>query len=559
MPSTTPISTVDNVTYVFTDNINGSIVVARDGIVIDGSGYTLFGTDAYDSEGIASSGTTNVTIQNIQIEAFYCGIWLNGSSDDSILGSNLTSNSYGIQLVDCNNVTIEFLDLSDNTVALELYGTSSITITNNTITGNRMSVEFSNSSNNVVCGNTVANDADGVQLWSSSNNSICENSITANYYDGLSLSSSSNNTVYRNSITVNDLFGVYVGASSSGNMVYDNNITKSVYGVMVLDSSDGNTIFGNDMTDNGYGLFLYSASDSMICENSLKANSLDGICFESSSSNTIIGNIIAANNHDGVELDNSSNNVFYHNNFVADTAQADNDSTFNVWDNGYPAGGNYWSDYNGSDMKSGPSQDQPGSDGIGDAPYVIDSNNTDHYPLMQPWGELGVHDVAVTSVTVDRTWVFQGFSANINVTIVNKGDFDENTVVTLYYNLTAKDIIGVQDVTLFSGQNDTVAFVWDTTGVAYCHNYTITATATIPADINMTDNILDGGPVTVRILGDIDGNNVVNLLDVILLTSHFGLKQGDVGWDADADLNRDGKIDILDAIIIADHFGISYP
>jgi hypothetical protein len=61
----------------------------------------------------------------------------------------------------------------------------------------------------------------------------------------------------------------------------------------------------------------------------------------------------------------------------------------NVWDDGYPSGGNYWSDYKGIDVKSGPNQDQPRSDGIGDTPYVIDANNQDRYPLMNPYVLLG--------------------------------------------------------------------------------------------------------------------------------------------------------------------------
>lgn len=44
-------------------------------------------------------------------------------------------------------------------------------------------------------------------------------------------------------------------------------------------------------------------------------------------------------------------------------------------DNGYPSGGNYWSNYNGIDV------DQ---DGIGDAPYLIDAGQADNYPLMAP-------------------------------------------------------------------------------------------------------------------------------------------------------------------------------
>jgi hypothetical protein len=54
------------------------------------------------------------------------------------------------------------------------------------------------------------------------------------------------------------------------------------------------------------------------------------------------------------------------------------------WDAGYPSGGNFWSDYNGTDSQNGSYQNQTGSDGIGDTPYVIDANNTDRYPLMAP-------------------------------------------------------------------------------------------------------------------------------------------------------------------------------
>ncbi|MCK4444183.1 MAG: hypothetical protein KAW09_06550, partial [Thermoplasmata archaeon] len=58
----------------------------------------------------------------------------------------------------------------------------------------------------------------------------------------------------------------------------------------------------------------------------------------------------------------------------------------NQWDNGYPLGGNYWSDYTGVDIFSGPNQDQPGGDGIGDTPYSIQGgNDRDRYPLTGPF------------------------------------------------------------------------------------------------------------------------------------------------------------------------------
>ena len=69
-----------------------------------------------------------------------------------------------------------------------------------------------------------------------------------------------------------------------------------------------------------------------------------------------------------------------------------------------PSGGNYWSDYAGADVKSGPNQDLPGSDGIGDTPYIIDVNNTDRYPLMNPYGTPSVPTYRLTiTATVGGT------------------------------------------------------------------------------------------------------------------------------------------------------------
>jgi len=182
-PPTAPISTVDNVTYTFTGNINDSIVVERDNIVVDGAGCTVQGTGALDSKGMDLSERTNVTVRNTQIQASWYGIWLSYASNNSIVGNNITANS----------------------------------------------------------------DA-------------------------------------------------------------------------------------------------------------------------------------------GVRID-SSGNEFYHNNFNNTRQLYDPFSQrVNVWDDGYPSGGNYWSDLNPADVFSGSYQNETGSDKIGDTPYIIDANNTDSYPLIHPYG-----------------------------------------------------------------------------------------------------------------------------------------------------------------------------
>jgi hypothetical protein len=166
-----------------------------------------------------------------------------------------------------------------------------------------------------------------------------------------------------------------------------------------------------------------------------------------------------------------------------------------------------------------------------------------------------VHDVAVANITIDRTWVYQGFSANINVTILNKGNFSENLNVTLYYNITAGEAVGTQNVTIPAGENATLSFVWNTKDVPYNQNYTLTAVAIIPVDNYPADNTLTGEPITVRILGDINGDGKVNGKDISIAAKAFGTKPGDPRWNPDADVNGDGKVDGKDITMIARNFG----
>jgi hypothetical protein len=68
----------------------------------------------------------------------------------------------------------------------------------------------------------------------------------------------------------------------------------------------------------------------------------------------------------------------------------------NSWDAGYPSGGNYWSDYSGVDSNL---------DGIGDTPYVIDSSNVDHYPLVRPFRLAYPEGYAVVRGLGGETWI----------------------------------------------------------------------------------------------------------------------------------------------------------
>ena len=132
------------------------------------------------------------------------------------------------------------------------------------------------------------------------------------------------------------------------------------------------------------GIHLLNSTDCSLIGNNLTAN-IDGIRIDNSSGNFIIGNNITANRH-GIHP--YEGNVFYHNNFINSSDRDvffDSADHIDTWDNGYPSGGNYWSNYTGVDEKKGSSQSDTGSDGIGDTPQVLSTTNTDRYPLMVPY------------------------------------------------------------------------------------------------------------------------------------------------------------------------------
>ena len=243
-----------------------------------------------------------------------------------------------VTLANCSNVTIEGQNMSDGYVGMEAGFSPNTTIANNIAT----------------------NEDNGIYVYSSNGSQVSNNTVLGGGW-GITISLSEFNTVSNNTASDNRRDGIvswYAG---------------------------WNTIHNNTVSGNGwYGIEIQHSNRNIISENEVTSSGREGLTIQSSDSNKVFNNTIFFNPGIGIGVYYSDGNRLYHNNIIENGNQAYDHFGFNPWWDSYPNGGNYWSDYTGIDQRWGPNQDQPGSDGIGDTPYVIDADSRDAYPLMSP-------------------------------------------------------------------------------------------------------------------------------------------------------------------------------
>lgn len=184
-----------------------------------------------------------------------------------------------------------------------------------------------------------------------------------------------------------------IQASQCSNVTIKNNFVESSGRCIYLDSASNCTIVDNSL----FARFGLEGNDLVVLDSCseclIKNNTIYGACYNGlvliNSDNILICNNIISDNGCGITFRNMGSTDreirVVHNNFM------DNHRQINTFWGGSAGNlygsfeGNYWSDYNGIDVYNGANQNVPGSDNIGDSPYIIDSNNRDNFPLMDPY------------------------------------------------------------------------------------------------------------------------------------------------------------------------------
>jgi len=192
--------------------------------------------------------------------------------------------------------------------------------------------------------------------------------------DLITVINATSNSIYLNGADRNNISNIFVSGNLADTGIYattsDNNTISYMvadglqYDAVSMTSSTGNIIYNLTATNNPrYGVAFGTA-----CLNNELYNS------------TLIGNDV------GLRIESSAASNMFYNNHIANTINiqytATGNNYFNTSNqtgpnivNGTNIGGNYWSNYTGTDGNG---------DGFGDTPYQIDGTNFDYLPLVFP-------------------------------------------------------------------------------------------------------------------------------------------------------------------------------
>jgi parallel beta-helix repeat protein len=414
-------------------------------------------------------------------------------------------------------------------------------------------------------GFTIRDGVEGVTVLSNMNN--LTGNVLINNFVGLVLSSGSEgNIVSENDISLSVTYGIY-GDRCGKNLIAENNVSSNGYDGIFLYQSDpcvldhnrilsntmdgariryssNNTVEGNLFSGNDKGLVILSDEDPLrkpglaknnTIEENIVVNNSCGIMIEHAAvsaemaENVIRGNLIGFNGI-GLNVSGSNGNLIFNNDFVNNSKQVSlNDSLSNSWDGGYYVGGNYWSDYNGTDSRWGMDQDRTGSDGVIDLPHVVAVNpgENDTYPFARADAWLEVPEIEMIS-PANGTYR-QYHAQEIPLTL------KMNKPLWLSYSLD-----GESNLTVTDSLDDLPVGV---------HGIMLFANDTLGNEVSL------GVSFTITFTEDLTLDGTVNIVDITIVAYSYGQSVGGQRWNPDADLNSDGTINILDIALVAKEYG----
>jgi len=368
----------------FTANAgDGVVLTASPNVTLEANhfAYNGFGSGAHGIE--LAFTTDDVVLANrfVANGIFLDGDALNYFDSHTITADNLIGGLPVLYEKDCNGLGLTGMDLGQLLLAgcrharlsnltagggdvgiLIAFGSDAIVGPGVTVSNASLGLEVTQSTGIQIRNATIVDTATGIQVDASTDVRISGTKISAPFaatgpYDGLSIRGSdlvnaSQNVIrhHRSAIAV----------TGSGNVTLSENVAGlNVLGLAASTSNDL-VVTQNRFTQDTHGMRLQNLTNGTFTRNAFLA---------------ILAQVANVSGSSGLRF---VRNVFASPQDNAYDAQGAKDS----WDGGYPAGGNFWGDYAGTDQLHGPGQNLSGPDGFGDTPYTFAVNAADHYPLM---------------------------------------------------------------------------------------------------------------------------------------------------------------------------------
>lgn len=385
------------VSMAFSDNNTISDNIIRNSSIIMYSSHNNLVFDnniENSSSGISIANSNGNLIYNNTIFNGHFGIGIGFSEQNRLYNNNMTGNVYNFELnvgpedltTSYFNNSIETSNLVDGKQICYLQHAKDVVIDPKLNIG---TVYVIDSENITIRDLNLTHNGVAVYLWETKDSTI-EN-ITGSYdFYAMDLVLCTNITIDNCSFANYEYQG--------GNGIY-------------INSSDTCSIFDNEIrykTDTGIEV---QSSSNMIIDNNKICNIWgDGLRIFNGGNNTICRNLITKN-YNNVFLYFTSGNKFYDNDFEDDRGMFLWNATDNMWDNGFE--GNYWSNYNGTDVNQ---------DGIGDSAYTLLDGSIDHYPLMGMFytfkTDLGYNVDLISNSTIEK-FEYSEPNDTINLQVTN--------------------------------------------------------------------------------------------------------------------------------------------